>query len=135
MIFFVLALGCQHFSFFYLYHEKKSPIIAGIIVGISVVIFRILLGLYTYDISFLFQQNYPTFFYYFTFGTLYQLTKANRYITKPIFIGILGITFDILASLGELIFQYISFNSIFSRESIHKISIIAIFRSFLQLVS
>src|SRR5690625_3797128 len=42
----------------------------------------------------------------------------------------MGILFDILASLGELTFQYLSFNSIITFEDIEKVSIIAIFRSF-----
>lgn len=129
--FFRVSFGMPTFFFFLFISRKKlPPIISGIIVGISVVVFRILLELFVYDLSYSFQQHYPTFFYYFTFGSLYHVIRANSYINRPILIGILGILFDILASLGELMFQYISFHSITSHEDIQKISIIAIFRSF-----
>jgi len=131
--FFRVSFGMPTFFFFLLYAQKKIPsVFSGIVVGIFVVIFRLLLDdLSTYDSAlYAFKQHYPTFFYYFTFGCLFQFTKANNYTLKPILIGFLGVLFDILSSLGELTFQYISFSSITTISDIHKISIIAIFRSF-----
>src|SRR5699024_51579 len=117
---------------FLFYSRKKIPaVFSGIVAGTFVVIFRILLDLSTYDALYTaFQQHYPTFFYYFIFGCLFYLTKANRYMLQPFLIVILGVLFDILSSMGELSFQYISFDSITTSNDIHKISIIAIFRSF-----
>ncbi len=129
--FFRVSFGMpMFFLFLFISRKKLSPILSGIIAGISVVVFRIFLDLFLHDFSYAFQQHYPTFFYYFTFGSLYHLIRANRYINQPILIGIVGVSLDILASFGELLFQYVSFNSITSYEDIQKISIIAIFRSF-----
>src|SRR5690625_659059 len=128
---FRVSFGMPTFFFFLFITRKKIPaVLSGIIVGISVVFFRILLDLFNYDFLYLFQYHYPTFFYYFTFGCLFYFTRAKGYIHKSILIGIMGILFDILASLGELTFQYLSFNSIITFEDIEKVSIIAIFRSF-----
>lgn len=128
---FRVSFGMPTFFFFLLISRNKlSPFLSGIIVGIFVVFFRILLDLPTLDFSDSFQLRYPTFFYYFTFGSLYQFTGAKHYIQKPILIGVLGVLFDILASIGELTFQYISFTSITTLADIHKISVIAVFRSF-----
>lgn len=129
--FFRVSFGMPTFFFFLIISRNKiHPILSGIIVGISVVVFRVLLDLLIYDTSYSFQQHYPTFFYYLTFGCLFYLTGANRYIHQSIIIGFMGVIFDILASLGELTFQYLAFDSIIGRVDIHKISIIAIFRSF-----
>lgn len=128
---FRVSFGMPTFFFFLLISYKKiPPFFSGVVVGLSVVTFRILLDLYNFGELYPFYRHYPTFFYYFTFGSLFQLTKANKYIYQTVLIGIFGVFFDILASVGELTFQYVAFDSITIREDIRKISVIAIFRSF-----
>ena len=128
---FRVSFGMPTFFFLLFISHKKIPaILSGIIAGMSVVFFRILLDAFHYDLLYLFQQHYPTFFYYFTFGCLFYFTRAKHYIHRSILISMLGTLFDILASLGELSFQYLAFNSIITYEDIQKISIIAVFRSF-----
>jgi len=128
---FRVSFGMPTFFFFLLISRNKlSPILSGIIAGLAVVFFRVLLDLPMSNFETAFQIRYPTFFYYFVFGILYQLTGAKHYIQNSILIGILGVLFDILASVAELTFQYLSFTSITTLEDIHKISVIAVFRSF-----
>jgi two-component system sensor histidine kinase YcbA len=128
---FRVSFGMPSFFFFLLISHKKIPaLLSGILAGTAVVIFRIGLDLFHDELFSAFTKHYPTFFYYFTFGFLFYLTRAKRYINRSIFIGLLGTCFDIFASLGELGFQYVAFNSLITFEDIQKISIIAIFRSF-----
>jgi two-component system sensor histidine kinase YcbA len=128
---FRVSFGMPTFFFFLLISHKKIPaFLSGILAGIAVVAFRISLDLFHGDLLNAFTIHYPTFFYYFTFGCLFYITRAKRFIQRSILIGLLGISFDILASLGELTFQYVAFNSMITYEGIQKISIIAIFRSF-----
>ena len=128
---FRVSFGMPTFFFFLLITHKKVPaVLSGILAGTAVVTFRISLDLFHDDLFSAFIQHYPTFFYYFTFGCLFYITRAKRFIKRSILISLLGTSFDILASLGELTFQYIAFHSMITFEDIQKVSIIAIFRSF-----
>lgn len=127
---FRVSFGMPTFFFLLLLLRRFPAILSGMTVGIFVVGFRILLDLSFHDFSYSFQQHYPTFFYYFTFGCLFYFVKANRYYDQFFLIGFLGVIFDILASSAELTFQYIAFDSLVTQEDVRKVSIIAIFRSF-----
>src|SRR5690625_1395655 len=77
-----------------------------------------------------FIYRYPTFFYYFTFGLLFSLTKINHYNHLRLFIGLMGVLFDIFSSVAELTFQLISFQSPFTFADVKNISMVAIFRGY-----
>jgi len=129
--FFRVSFGMPTLFFCMLMSQKKfHPFFLGILSGLSVVTFRILLDIFNYDDISLFHRHYPTFFYYFTFGAIFQLVQTYKYMYNTVIIGLIGVLLDILASLGELLFQYLSFSSITTYEDVKKISIIAIFRSF-----
>lgn len=125
---FRVSFGMPTFFFFLLVLHRFPAIFSGICVGFSVVAFRTLLDIQHFPSSF--QAHYPTFFYYFTFGFLFYILKVHRFYRRPLFIGSLGVLFDILASSAELFFQYIAFQSPVTFEDIRKVSIIAIFRGF-----
>lgn len=127
---FRVSFGSPTFFFFLLMLRRIPAIISGFAVGIVVVGFRILLDLVSLDFTYSFQAHYPTFFYYFTFACCFYLAQVTRYYRQSLVIGVLGIIFEILASAAELTFQYIAFNSTVTYKDLHKVSVIAIFRSF-----
>ncbi len=129
---FRVSFGTPTFFFFLLLLRKIHPVVSGGLVGFLVVEFRILLDFLfrAQEFADAFQSRYPTFFYYVTFALLFYLTKVNRFHHKPVVIGLLGILAEVSASLAELTFQYIAFSSVFTLSDVHKVIVIAIFRSF-----
>lgn len=129
---FRVSFGTPTFFFFLLLLRKIHPVVSGVVVGFLVVEFRIGLDLLfrSQELADAFQTRYPTFFYYVTFALIFYLAKVNRFHHKPVFIGLLGIVAEVSASIAELTFQYIALASVFTLGDLHKISVIAIFRSF-----
>lgn len=127
---FRISFGMPTFFFCLLLFKEIPALFSGIFVGIFVVGFRVFIDIPNLDFNEAFIKHYPTFFYYFTFGLLFTLTKINRYSDSSIFVGLLGIIFDIVSSVAELLFQYIAFDSPFYYDDIKKLSVVAIFRSY-----
>lgn len=127
---FRISFGMPAFFFFLLLWPKNNPMISGLIVGVTVVIFRMLLDIPISDFPTSFIRHYPTSFYYIIFGVLFHLAKINKRMHLPLLVGFLGVLLDIISSSAELLFQYIAFDAHTNIDDLHKISVIAIFRSF-----
>ena len=81
-----------------------------------------------------FYLRYPVFFYYFIYGSLFSLCRVNKFHQKPIVIGCLGITIEIIASMSELaIYHMVVLGTTITVSELNKLIIIAIFRSFFAL--
>ncbi|MDM5154329.1 ATP-binding protein [Bacillus sp. DX1.1] len=134
---FRVSFGTPIFFFLLLFLRKIPAALAGILVGISVVIFRVGLDWMmqgSFHLSDSFYMRYPVFFYYFIYGSLFSLCKVNRFHQKPLLIGCFGITLEIVSSMSELAFyHFVVLGTAITVSEINKIIIIAIFRSFFAL--
>lgn len=134
---FRVSFGTPIFFFLLLFLRKIPAAIAGILVGASVVIFRIgldwmLQGSFHFSDSFC--MRYPVFFYYFVYGSLFSICKVNQFHQKPFLIGCFGITIEIISSMAELAFYHIFvLSTMITVSEVNKIIIIATFRSFFAL--
>ncbi|MCM2533662.1 sensor histidine kinase [Neobacillus pocheonensis] len=133
---FRVSFGTPIFFFSLLYYRKISPVVMGLLVGISVSAFRILLDwMVSADFSLVesITLRYPTFFYYFTFAFLFYLMRVNRF-QHPLLIGCFGITIEIVSSLVELMLYHLFvLGTTVTMGALNKIIIIAVFRSFFVL--
>lgn len=129
---FRVSFGTPTFFFSLLLLRRIHPVVSGLSAGTMVVLFRILLDVsfYSYGFTDAFETRYPTFFYYITFACLFGLFRINRLHHRPLLIGFLGIITEVFSSIAEISFQYISFGAAFTLADLHKISVIAIFRSY-----
>lgn len=132
---FRVSFGTPIFFFSLLYFRKYNSVLIGLLIGISVFVFRVgldWLGLTHFNLASSFSVRFPTFLYYFSYSVLFYLLKVNRY-QHPLLIGIFGITIEITSSLIELILQLYGMGSSLTVEELNKIIIIAVFRSFFVL--
>ena len=127
---FRISFGMPSFFFLLLIWRRNKALFAGVIAGITVVFFRTLIDLPDADFNSSFIRHYPTFFYYLTFGTLYQFIKVKKILHRPLIVGLIGVLLDIIASLAELTAQFLVFSSFAQFDNMYNILIIAIFRSF-----
>lgn len=127
---FRISFGMPSFFFLLLIWRHNKTLLAGIVAGIAVVMFRILIDLSVSDLNSSFIRHYPTFFYYLIFGTLFQFIKVQKILHRPLIVGLIGVLLDIIASLAELTAQYLVFSSFTQFNNIYNILIIAVFRSF-----
>lgn len=127
---FRISFGMPSFFFFLLLWRNNKAVLAGIVAGLAVVFFRMMIDIPISDLTSSFVRHYPTFFYYLTFSFLFQLTRIKKILHLPLLVGSIGILLDIIASSAELSVQYIAFDSLTQFDNIYNISIIAIFRSF-----
>ncbi|HDX9590339.1 TPA: sensor histidine kinase [Bacillus pseudomycoides] len=134
---FRVSFGTPIFFFLLLLLRKVPAAIVGILVGASVVTFRIGLDWMlqsSFHFSDSFCMRYPVFFYYFVYGSLFSVCRVNRFHQKPFIIGCFGITIEILSSMAELTFYHIFvLSTMITVSEVNKIIIIAIFRSFFAL--
>ncbi|WP_277926662.1 MULTISPECIES: ATP-binding protein [unclassified Bacillus cereus group] len=134
---FRVSFGTPLFFFLLLFLRKIPASAVGLLVGLSVVGFRIVFDWMLQDsfhITESFYLRYPAFFYYFVYGSLFSLCRVNTFHQKPIVIGCLGITIEIIASMAELAFHHIFvLGTIITLSEINKLIIIAVFRSFFAL--
>ncbi|KEK24634.1 histidine kinase [Bacillus gaemokensis] len=134
---FRVSFGTPIFFFLLLFLRKIPSAVAGILVGLSVVGFRVGLD-WTLQGSFhiidSFYLRYPVFFYYFVYGSLFSLCRVNKFHQKPFIIGCLGITIEIISSMSELAFYHVLvLGTTITISEINKLIIIAVFRSFFAL--
>ncbi|MGM0831141.1 MAG: ATP-binding protein [Bacillota bacterium] len=151
MMFFVPLAGEIHFYpinetfrvslgpptlFLFLLFLRKTGIIPGFLTAILVVFFRMLLDSimgvnFNWFISF--ESHYPSFFFYFTYTSLFYLFKVNRFHRQPLVIGFYGITIEILSNLVEIFLQYIMFRGIITSGSLLEMFLMALAHSFMVL--
>ncbi|MFZ3195006.1 MAG: ATP-binding protein, partial [Bacillus mycoides] len=134
---FRVSFGTPLFFFLLLFLRRVPAAAAGILVGISVVLFRVCLDWVlqgSFHMTESFYLRYPVFFYYFIYGSLFSLCRVNKFHQKPIVIGCLGITIEIIASMSELAFYHmLVLGTTITVSEVNKLIIIAIFRSFFAL--
>ncbi len=132
---FRVSFGTPIFFFSLLYFRNYHSVLIGLLIGISVFVFRVGLDwlvLTDFNLASSFSVRFPTFLYYFSYSVLFYLLKVNRN-QHPLLIGIFGITIEITSSLIELILQLYGMGSSLTVEELNKIIIIAVFRSFFVL--
>jgi two-component system sensor histidine kinase YcbA len=130
---FRVSFGPTVFFFLLLFLKQNRIIFAGILTGISVDVFRMLMDLFmlhSYNFTNSFYIRLPACFYYITYALLFYFLKVRNYHNRIWLIGCLGIGIEIIAQLVELMVQYYSIGATVNIDTILQISIIAIFRSF-----
>ena len=134
---FRVSFGTPIFFFLLLFLRKIPAAVAGLLVGVSVVVFRIGLDWMlqsSFDLSDSFHLRYPAFFYYFIYGSLFSLCKVNRFHQNPLIIGCFGITLEMISSMSELAFyHFFILGTTITVSEVNKLIIIAVFRSFFAL--
>ncbi|ACM12242.1 sensor histidine kinase [Bacillus paranthracis] len=134
---FRVSFGTPLFFFLLLFLRRIPAAAAGILVGICVVLFRVCLDWVmqgSFHMTESFYLRYPVFFYYFIYGSLFSLCRVNKFHQKPIVIGCLGISIEIVASMSELAFYHmLVLGTTITISEVNKLIIIAIFRSFFAL--
>ena len=134
---FRVSFGTPIFFFLLLFLRKIPGAIAGLLVGLSVAIFRISLDWMlqgNFDLAESFYLRYPVFFYYFIYGSLFSLFRVNRFHQKPFIIGCFGISIEIISSMSELAFNhFLILGTTITVSEVNKLIIIAVFRSFFAL--
>lgn len=133
---FRVSLGTPIFFFFLLWSKKIKPIQAGILVGISVVIFRTCLSMIGLDqVSWTDEllQYAPVFFYYVVYGICFYFLKTRSFYNQPVIIAFIGMIIENLASVTEIFFRHYFSMDWVSLETFLIIFIISFFRSFFVL--
>jgi two-component system, sensor histidine kinase YcbA len=133
---FRVSFGTPIFFFSLLFFRKIPPVVMGLLVGLSVSMFRIFLdwvGSADFSLAVSLTLRYPTFFYYLTYSFLFYLLRVNRFV-QPLLIGCFGITIEIVSSLVELmLYHFFVLGTAVTVGALNKIIIIAVFRSFFVL--
>ncbi|PEF41037.1 ATP-binding protein [Bacillus sp. AFS026049] len=133
---FRVSFGVPAFFFFLLLLQKTPAIFSGILTGTMVVIFRILIDFFMQDnFSWIsaFHAHYPSFFFYFTYSVLFYFAKINRFQSRTLIIGFIGLIIEILSDCVELIFQYIVLETTITFGSLNEMIVIAFGHSFIVL--
>lgn len=132
--FFRVSFGSPTFLFFLLWLRNTSFALSGLLVGFSVLLFRMALDWSTLDSSFTssFMLRVPAAFYYVTYALIFHLAKAKDLYNQPLRIGLLSTIAEIIASIVELMLSltYSSVGIILTFPIISKIFIIAVIRNF-----
>ena len=80
-----------------------------------------------------FYLRYPVFLLFYLWKS-FSLCRVNKFHQRPIIIGCLGISIEIVASMSELAFYHmLVLGTTITISEVNKLIIIAIFRSFLHL--
>lgn len=131
---FRVSFGSPIFLFFLLWLRNTSFLLSGVLVGFSVLLFRMALDWSTFDstLASSFMLRIPAFFYYVTYALVFNMAKAKELYNQPLRIGVLSTIAEIIASMVELMFSltYSSVALIFTFPIISKILMIAIIRNF-----
>lgn len=131
---FRISFGTTAFFFFLLW--LRPSLLAGIVTGIIVVLFRIVLD-FLYQDAFLFlyslQMHFPAFCYYAAFACLFSLFRVNTLHHRPLWVGVLGTVAEIGANLAELSFRAVFWSDVFQLSVVGPIAVIALIRSFFVL--
>ncbi|MFS0556177.1 ATP-binding protein [Brevibacillus sp. 179-C9.3 HS] len=131
---FRISFGTTAFFFFLLW--LRPSLLAGILTGVIVVLFRIILDFLYGDVfSFLqsLQMHFPAFCYYAAFACLFSLFRVNMLHHRPLWVGLLGTVAEIAANLVELSFRAVSWEGVYQLSVVGPIAVIALIRSFFVL--
>lgn len=133
---FRVSVAVPIFFFLLLWAKDISLISSGIIAGISVVIFRVILdfamkGQITFSSEF--STHFSAFFFYFTYACLFYFAKVIKFRYNPFVIGFLSVCIDTLSNTVELIFRHLTFGDAITLYLLLEILILAIIRTFFVL--
>ncbi|BBH19713.1 sensor histidine kinase [Paenibacillus baekrokdamisoli] len=130
---FRVSLASAAFFFCLLWNRHIHTLIFGIIIALTVPLFRIAADVFIYDqlhFSQAFHVNYSVFFYYLTYTLLFYLFRIHLFEHRPFVMGILAILAEVAASIVELWFRSPVTVEDFTVPEINELVLIAIFRSF-----
>lgn len=133
---FRISFGTTAFFFFLLWSRKISPVLSGILVGFSVVLFRVILEAISVEggqVEDFFQHQFPALVYYVTYALLFWMAQINQMHHRPLIVGLLGVCIEIASNMVELAFRSVYVESLFSTEIITQIAVIAFVRTFFAL--
>ncbi|MDR9796856.1 sensor histidine kinase [Aeribacillus composti] len=128
-----VSFGPPTLFIFLLWLRKVPAVICGVLAGLSIVTFRVLLDLISLtsvDWMASIHTNSPYFFYYFTYALVFSVLRIHRFYNRPWVIGLLGIVIELAAGIVELLAENIMIGTVMTLDAFNKIMIIAIFRSF-----
>lgn len=133
---FRVSLGPPVFFFFLLWMRRVPPVLSGLAVGIGVVLFRIAMDS-GFDSGFSlgasFQVHYSVFFYYLTYAAVLAIAGLERYRRRPLLIGLLGTSAEILSNIAELSLRHSLLGGGTTWLYAGQIVLIAVIRSFFVL--
>ena len=133
---FRIGLGIPIFFLFLLWTRKIPAILAGFVVGIFIVAFRMGLDSY-FNGSFHFSSelilHFSSLFYYVTYSFLFYLTKINKVHHRPVLIGFFAVLIEMVASMMELLVRHLILGNTINFTMISEIIIISFIRSFFTL--
>ncbi|MCB2311438.1 sensor histidine kinase [Clostridium tagluense] len=133
---FRIGLGIPIFFLFLLWTHKIPAILAGFLVGILVVAFRITLDSYfngSFHFSYELVLHFSSLFYYVTYSFLFYLAKINKIHHRPLLIGFFAVLIEMTASMMELIVRHLILGNTINFTMISEIIIISFIRSFFTL--
>jgi two-component system sensor histidine kinase YcbA len=100
-----VSMATTVFFFILLWSRKIHPVVAGLLTGLSVVLFRMLLDKLFSD-PFVFRDsfydNFPVFFYYFLFAAFFHIFKLKRLYSRPFLVGWLGVAIETISNSAEI---------------------------------
>jgi len=133
---FRIGLGIPIFFLFLLWTRKIPAIIAGCIVGIFVVIFRISLDFY-FNCNLHFNSelllHFSSLFYYVTYSLFFYLARINKIHDRPLLIGFFAVLIEMPACTMELVVRHLILGNMINFTMISEIIIISFIRSFFTL--
>ncbi|MGA8943634.1 MAG: ATP-binding protein [Thermoactinomyces sp.] len=127
-----VSFGIPIFFIFLLLIQRTPPFMLGVLVGISVLTFRMVLGIYEEqtDVLTAIRNHGPPVVYYLVYALVFQFFKVRRFQYKPIMIGLFGVVTELLASLSEIGIR-ILFNAFsFEWKMFWMLLVIALIRNF-----
>lgn len=128
---FRISFGTPIFLFFLLYFRQLPPRISGIFVGCSVVLFRIGLELFIGEtLETAIELHTAVFFYYASYGWLFNVLNIRKYYQRPLFIGLNACILEIGASIIEITFRHIFTGMEVTIFGVFTVIVIAIIRNF-----
>jgi two-component system sensor histidine kinase YcbA len=132
---FRVSLGTAAFFLFLLWGTVVHPIIAGILTGMSVLVFRFLLAVGIQDLSVenAVSLHFPAFIYYVMYAFAFHWTKLNERHDQPFMIGLFGVMIELFASVSEMAIRSILVTQDISLLAIQQLIFIAFIRSFFVL--
>ncbi|CAM3282594.1 sensor histidine kinase [Brevibacillus invocatus] len=131
---FRVSFGTTAFFFFLLW--LRPSLLAGMLTGAVVVLFRCMLDWINMDEfvwNYSLQMHMPAFFFYATFASLFSLFRVNDLHHRPLWVGLLGTIAEIGANMVELSFRAPNWAHVIQLSFIGPIAVIALIRSFFVL--
>ncbi|WP_371362609.1 Sensor histidine kinase GlnK [Sporomusa rhizae] len=133
---FRVSFGSPAFLFFILWVQKLPLLLTGLLCGLSVLSFRMILDVSTG--AAMAQQSFmlhvPAFFYYVTYGAIFYLANVKNVKNQPWTVAALSILAEISASMLELFLTSTTNPSeVFHFPVIGEIMVAAVIRSFFVL--